>query len=396
MPVPARRDIFADLGLTRIINVSGTETLYGAGPVCDEVLAAVAALAPCSVDMRELQQAASRVIAGAMGSEAGMVAHCTAAGITAAVAACMTGEDLGRIHQLPDTTGMKHDVILQRGHCIDYGAPLRQNIILTGAQLVEIGTPSGCHPDELTAAISAQTAAAVYVVSHHAAQTGMIELAPFCRFCRERGIPVIVDAAAEPDPRLFLAVGADLVISSAHKRFAGLTAAIVAGKSPLVRACLAQEKGLGRPMKAGKEAVIATIAAIERWLRLDHGARQRALDARLARAQAKLSGIPGVAATIVPDVTSAAFARLHVELEPSAAGLNARELAEALQAGSPAIIVRESYPAGPLQLDFRLVTDETADAVVEALATILRKHSPLSARPPQLPSQPQPAARRSP
>ena len=81
----------------------------------------------------------------------------------------------------------------------------------------------------------------------------------------QKGVPVIVDGAAEPDPRIFLKAGADLVITSMQKAFASFTAATVAGRRDLVRACYLQDKGIGRPMKIGKEGVIATIAALERW-----------------------------------------------------------------------------------------------------------------------------------
>lgn len=368
---PTRRDLFAELGLKPLINVSGTETAYGAAPVCAEVLDAVASLAPHSVDMRELQAAASRAIAATFGCEAGLVAHCTAAGISQAVAACMTGESLDRIQQLPDTTGLRNEVVLQRGHSIDYGAPLRQNILLTGARIVEAGTDARCTEQELDAALGGRTAAAVFVVSHHAATEGMVGLARFVERCRARGVPVLVDAAAEPEPQRLLAAGADLVLSSGHKRFAALTSAIVAGDAALVRACLAQEKGIGRPMKAGKEAVIGVIAALARWQRQDRTRDAAGLAARLDRALARLNTVPGIVATVVPDATSGLFARVHLELRPEA-GLEPRDLAARLRASTPSILVREGAD-DRLQLDLRLVDEETADHVVEAIASELHR-----------------------
>ena len=359
--------MLAELGLTPVINVSGAETGYGASPVCAEVLTAVSALGPAWVDMRELRQAASKAIASAFECEAGAVTHCSAAGIAMALAGCMTGEDQALIHQLPDTTGLKNTVVLQRGHRIDYGAPIRQNITLTGARVAEIGTDTRCVPDDLIAALTPQTAAALYVVSHHTASSGMIDVATFCQLCRARAVPAIVDAAAEPDIRPFLAAGADLVITSVHKRFAGLTSAIVAGKASLVRACVAQESGIGRPMKAGKEAVISVIAALERWRQTDPAVIRAGLDARLARGQVGLAEVPGLAATIVPDAVSGRFSRLHVAVQPEIASLPAAALAARLRAGSPAIIVREAPEPDLLHLDFRHVSDEMVDTVVVAI-----------------------------
>jgi L-seryl-tRNA(Ser) seleniumtransferase len=360
--------VLAELGLTRVINVSGAETGYGASPVCAEVLAAVTALGPHWADMRELRRAASAAIASAFECEAGAVTHCSAAGIAMAIAGCMTGEDQALIHQLPDTTGLKNAVVLQCGHRIDYGAPIRQNITLTGARVVEIGTDTRCVPADLIAALTPQTAAALFVVSHHTAPSGMIDVATFCRLCHDAGVPAIVDAAAEPDIRPFLSAGADLVITSVHKRFAGLTSAIVAGKAALVRACLAQESGIGRPMKAGKEAVIGVIAALERWRDTNPDVIRAGLAARLARGQAGLAEIAGLTATIVPDAVSDRFSRLHVTVQPEIAGLTAATLAARLRTGSPAIIVREAPTPELLQLDFRHVSDEMVDAVVAAIA----------------------------
>ncbi|MBL9210285.1 MAG: hypothetical protein JNL92_07435 [Opitutaceae bacterium] len=372
MPTPPPRDVFAELGLNRVINVSGAETGYGASPVCAEVLAAVTALGPHWVDMRELRRAASAAIASAFDCEAGAVTHCSAAGIAMAIAGCMTGEDPALIHQLPDTTGLKHTVVLQRGHNVDYGAPIRQNIAMTGARVVEIGTDTRCVPDDLIAALTPQTAAALFVVSHHTAPSGMIDVTTFCRLCHDAGVPAIVDAAAEPEIRPFLAAGADLVITSVHKRFAGLTSAIVAGKAALVRACLAQESGLGRPMKAGKEAVIGVIAALKRWRHADHAAARAALAARLEHGRAGLANVPGLSATLVPDALSGVFSRLHVTVQPEVAGLTAAALAARLRAGSPAIIVREAPTPELLHLDFRHVSDEMVDTVVRAIVAATR------------------------
>ena len=371
---PSPPDILVRHGLTRVINVSGVETVKGASPVCPEVIAAVSALVPHSVDMLELQSAACGVIAEAFEAEAGLVVNCTAAGIAIGVAACMTGPDLARVERLPETTGLKNEVILQRGHNINYGGPITQNITLPGARVVEIGVATECGAYALAGAITPQTAAALYVVSHHTAQTGMIDFGTFRRICRARGVPVIVDAAAESDPRRFLRAGADLVIVSMHKQFASLTAGVVAGRRDLVRACLFQERGIGRPMKTGKESIIAAMTALERWQTLDRRRLGRALDRRLARAREQLDRVPGVTASIEPDAISGVFSRLHLRIDPTASGLDALALAEALLAGDPSIFVRSLLAhAGLLQFDLRRVSDETADEVVAAVGAIVAR-----------------------
>ncbi|MBV9634215.1 MAG: hypothetical protein JOZ40_06260 [Methylobacteriaceae bacterium] len=365
-------DIFTRYGLRRIINASGTETTKGASPVCPEVIEAAAALVGHSVDMAELQSVACHTIADAFGTQAGCVVHCTAAGIVIAVAACMTGANLARVERLPDTSGMKNEVLLQRGHDVSYGAGVTQNVAVTGAKVVAIGSANECGVYQLAEAITPQTAAALYVVSHHTVGSGLIDLAAFCRTCRAAGVPVIVDAAAEPDPRLFLEAGADLVIVSMHKSFAGLTGGIIAGPLALVRACLYQEKGIGRPMKVGKEGVIGAIAAIERWASLDRASLARALDERLAKARQRLELLDGLTASIEPDATSNAFARLHLHVDPAQAGLTAHQLAQALWSQTPAIAVRAlQADLGILQIDLRRADAETVEHIVKSIEKLV-------------------------
>ena len=367
-------DPFERYGLKRIVGVSGTETVRGAAPVAPEVLEAVSDLVPHLVEMAELQSVASEVIAEAYGTEAGCVTGCSAAGIAVAIAACMTGRDLARVEQLPDTFGMKDEVVLQRGHDVTWGGHVRQTIEITGARAVEVGAATECGVYQLRHALGPETAAALYVVSHHTVQTGLLDLETFCRICHEADVPVIVDGAAEPNFRDFVAAGADLVVTSAHKVFASLTAGVIAGRTDLVQACIWQEKGIGRPMKVGKEGVIGAIAGIERWLALDHDKLARELEARLERARARLEGLDGVTVSLEDDWTSRAFRRVRLDIDLARTGMSAHQLARRLAGGEPAITVRSLYAdQGFLQLDLRRADDASVDRVCERLVEALER-----------------------
>lgn len=368
----SRGDVFERLRLTRIINASGTETTMGASPVCPEVRRAVDTLVPHSVNMLELQSAACRTIARAYGCEAGLVAHCSAAGIVIAVAACMTGKDLALAERLPDAAGLKDEVILQRGHNITYGGYVTQNIAITGAKVVEIGAATECGAYQLRAAITPNTAAILHVVSHHTVQSGMIDLETVSAIAGESGVPVIVDAAAEPDPRRFLKAGADLVITSMHKTFASITGATVAGRLDLVQACLFQEKGIGRPMKAGKEAVIGAMVAVERWEALDFQQTNAALEKRLDRAKATIESIAGLRVETEIDATSRLFSRLLVHVDPETAGISAHQLSAGLAALTPSITVRTLMAdIGLLQIDLRRADEKTTDHIAQAIVSVV-------------------------
>ncbi len=361
-------DVVGELGLTRLINVSGTETVFGASPVSPEVVRAIAGILPHSVDMAELQRAASGVIAEATGAEAGCVTGCTSASIAIAAAACMTGLDLARIERLPDSSGMKNEILIQKGHVVNYGSTITGDLRLSGARVVEIGVAIESGGYQLEAALGDATAAAFYVISHHTAPSGMIPLAQFIKICRARGVPVIVDAAAEYGWGELIAAGADLVLFSVQKALGGPTAGIIAGRRDLVRACYAQQRGIGRPMKAGKEAVVGAIAALRRWMAIDHARMEGEVAARAQTLARRLSGIRGVDAASVPDETGNPFVRVHLTIDPAVAGFSAHGLDAALSRLQPRVIVRSLLgDRGVLQIDVRRLDAAGLDLVGERL-----------------------------
>jgi D-glucosaminate-6-phosphate ammonia-lyase len=335
------KDTRAELGLRPIINVSGTMTSLGASIVVPEAVQAMAGILPQFVEVNDLQRRASRAIAAACGAEAGFVTASAAAGITLAIAGCMTGADLAKIERLPDATGMKDEVAVQLGHMVGYGAPIDQAIRLAGAKAVGVGQATEVQPYQLEGALNARTAAVLFVVSHHTVQTGQLTLEEVVEIAHAGGVPVIVDGASEYDLRGFLARGADVAVYSAHKFLGGPTAGIVAGKLALVRAAFLQNGGIGRGMKVGKEGVAGAIAALEAWGKRNHDAVRAREAGYLHLWQQRLSRWPGIASKIMPDPTKNPLDRLEVHVDPAAARITAWDLADALASGDPPVIVRD-------------------------------------------------------
>jgi L-seryl-tRNA(Ser) seleniumtransferase len=368
------------MGLRPIINVSGTMTALGASIVVPEAIRAAGEIMPCWVEINDLHRKASHAIAAATGAEAGCVTAAASSGITLAIAGAMTGADLARIEQLPDTTGMKDEVVIQMGHMTGYGAPIEQAIRLAGAKVVPVGNVTDARGYQLASRIGERTAAALYVVSHHTVQYGQLPLETFARICHERGVPVIADLASEYDLKGFHAAGADIVIYSAHKFLGSLTAGIVAGRKALVRATFLQNSGIGRGMKVGKESIVATIAALEAWSRRDHDGVRRGERGHLELWMKRFSGLPGVLPTIIPDPTANPLDRLMLTVRPDEARITAWELADALAAGSPPVIVRDhEVEQGFFQLDpCNLHPGEAeivAERVVAELAAARRRNA---------------------
>ena len=334
-------DIRARLGMRPIINVSGTMTALGASMVVPEAVDAIAAVLTEFVEIGDLQRKVSAAVARLCATEAGFVTASASAGITVAIAGAMTGSDLAAIERLPNAAGLKNEVPIQLGHMVGYGAPVEQAIRLTGARAMPFGGATDVRPYQLAGVISDNTAAVLYVVSHHTVQYGQLTLEEVAEVAHTRGVPVIVDAASEYDLRGFLARGADIAVYSAHKFLGGPTAGIVAGRKDLVRAAYLQNSGIGRGMKVGKEGMAGTIAALEAWEKRDHAAvRAREMRA-LTLWQERLSRRAGITIQIVPDPTDNPLDRLKVFVDREQARITAWDLADALAAGNPPVIVRD-------------------------------------------------------
>jgi L-seryl-tRNA(Ser) seleniumtransferase len=365
-------DIRRELGLRPIINASGTMTVFGASIMVPEAIAAMAAIAGEFVEMQHLHQLASEAVSLATGAEAGFITASCASAITLAVAATLTGDRLLAIERLPDTTGLKREVLVQLGHMVGYGASLEQTIAMTGARVVPVGTVSMARDYQLDEAITESTACAVFVVSHMTVQYAMLSLEQVCRICHAKGVPVIVDAASEYDLRAFLASGADLVVYSGHKFLGGPTSGIVAGSRALVRAAALQNRGIGRGMKVGKESIAGVIAALQAWGRRDHQAirarERQALDLWL-QVMAPSADVHG---RLVPDPTGNPLDRLRVTVLPSSLW-TARRLADALAEADPPVMVRDyQTDLGYFDLDPCNLHPGEAEKVAHQLAACLK------------------------
>ncbi|MCB2137289.1 MAG: aminotransferase class V-fold PLP-dependent enzyme [Rhodobacteraceae bacterium] len=332
-------DVMKRWGLTPVINASGTMTTLGASRVSAEVRAAVDDILGRFVRIDELHALANRAIRTATGAEAGYVTSSSSAAITLACAAAMAGDDPAAIEALPTTKGQRR-VAVMMSHMVNYGGPVPQAISASGAEVVPLGTAALCETYHLEAAIAEGLAAAVYVVSHHTVREGELPMDLFVSICRANGVPVIVDMAAEYDLTGPVALGADAVIWSGHKFLGGTTSGIVAGRAAMIRAMILQNRGLGRLMKAGKEAIVGAVAALEAWGRRDHAAEAVREAAIVDRWIADLAGLPGVTARRHGDWTGNPVTRVRLKLSPEA-GLHAWELASRAMAGNPAIALRD-------------------------------------------------------
>jgi D-glucosaminate-6-phosphate ammonia-lyase len=369
-------------GVKALINVSGTMTALGSSLAAPGVATATAKAMDHFVSIHEAQARASEAIVRLTGAEAGFLTASASAGITLAVAGCMTGLDPARVEALPLDPGERHEVVVQAGHLCGYGAPVEQAVTLTGALVRAVGQSTLCMDHQVSGGLNEHTAAAVYVVSHHVVHYGQCPLERFAELCHSVNVPVIVDAASEYDLRGFLEAGADIVIYSGHKFLGGPTSGIVAGRRDLVRAAYLQNMGIGRGMKIGKESIFGTIAALEAWEQRDHAAVRAAETRALGIWMSALEGLPGVTPRVVADPTGNPLDRLQVELDAAELGAGAATVARVLAERDPAIIVRNhEVELGYFQLDPCNLQEGQAEIVAEALRSVLTQRELLRARP---------------
>jgi len=355
--------------LRRIINGTGGWTAFGASRVAEGCMAAATAISTAPVEIDALQDIASDVIAAAFGTEAGFVVNCSAAGLVIASGAVMTGNDPERAKCLPDVSGLRHEIVLQRCHNTDFGAPVGQMVRMTGATLRETGWSNSCAPAAVANAIGPLTAAGLFVVSYETCPGAELTLGTFAKICHDAGVPVIVDAAGEYDLRHYLATGADLVIASAHKQFGSMTSAMIAGRTELVAACRAQMGGVGRPGKAGKEAIAAAIASFEHVDALYPTHREASDRAHRDALLTVLSALPALTATPFSYAVPGERHNIRIELNKPKGGCAMRDFANRLLNGTPAVAVRrEGLDLGYLVINPREIPEAEFQPLCVALA----------------------------
>jgi L-seryl-tRNA(Ser) seleniumtransferase len=340
MATPA---IYQRLGLRRVINGAATLTRLGGSLMPLAVVEAMGEAAGSFIELNELQQAVGRRIAELTGNEAAFVTSGAAGGMVLATAACVAGTDPGRMARLPDTTGMKNEIIIHKSQRNGYDHAIRQ----VGVRLVEIGMGRSTAPWELEAAITERTAAVFVFGGQHFAEA-TIPLAEVVRIAHARDVPVIVDAAAQIPPIANLwhytrELGCDLAIFSGGKGLCGPQASgLIVGRADLIEACRVNSSpnhSIGRPMKVGKEELVGLLTAIEWSLARDEPALLADYERQVAYLIERLQGLPGVTVERSwPSEAGQPMPRARVRLGPEAA-LDRLALVQALRAGDPIIEV---------------------------------------------------------
>lgn len=333
----AATSIYRSLGVRPLINARGTVTIVGATRVLPEVTDAMERASREYVQLDELMDGVSRRLAALTGAEWGIVTSGASAALSVATAACIVGGDPDKLAQLPDLRGLKDEVIMPRDSRTAYDHAAKA----VGVRIVEVDSR-----EELEAAFGPRTAM-VMVLAGRGSQDGPLSLQVIASLATPRGVPILVDAAADelvvPNP--YLTTGADMVAYSGGKCLRGpQCAGLLLGRRDLVQAAWinsAPHHGFGRGFKVGREEIMGMLAAVEAWRNTrKHDEEQRTWTSWLELIAARVTQVRGVSAEILqPQGLSNRTPSLRVQWDPAVIPLTGTDVEKLLWDGEPRIAV---------------------------------------------------------
>jgi len=372
-------DIYDQLGIKKVINGAATLTRLGGSIMPPEVLEAMTEASRHFVDIDELQARVGAQIAEWTHNEAAYVSCGAAAGLVLSAAACIAGTDPEARARLPYTDGMANEVIVHKHNRVGYDFAVRQ----AGATLVEIGAEAGTTADEMERAINDRTVAILYFYNVPRMCGGMAGLVPLeqaIEIARRRGVPLIVDAAAQIPPVenlwRFTHMGADLALFSGGKGLCGpQSSGLILGRADLIEACAfnaCPRAFIGRPMKVGKEELVGLMVAVRRYLDLDHEALLRTYEDQVRYAIDAFAEVPHVSARrTFPSEAGQPMPRAEIALDEGALGLTRDDLLARLSAGSPSIALSPAGASG-VYLNPQTLEPGQERIIVERIMDIVR------------------------
>ena len=331
------RDVIRELGVRPCINAAGTYTALTGSLMPPEVMAGIQVASRQYVRLNELHDAVGKRIAELLKCPAAMVSAGCASALSLATAACVAGADQERIRRIPDTTGMKNEVLVQRTHRVGYDHAIRN----AGVRLIEIETR-----EELESKVHERTAMMFFLNSSD--QQGKIHHEEFVALGKKHNIPTLIDAAADVPPAenlfRFTKLGFDLVAFSGGKGLRGpQSSGLLLGRQDLIAAARLNNNpnsdSLCRTNKVNKEEIVGMLLALELFLNRDHDAVWKEWEARCSRITKALAEFKDVRTEVNVPAIANAVPHLQVSWDYGKRKLNPTQMADKLREGEPSIEV---------------------------------------------------------
>ncbi len=334
-PGSPARDVIKELKVRTFINAAGTFTALTGSLMRPEVVAAMQVASRQFAKLEELRDAVGQRIAELVHSPAAMVTAGCASALSLATAACVAGKDPEKTRRLPDTTGMKDEVIVQKSHRVVYDHAIRN----AGVKMIEVVTRA-----QMEAAIGEKTAMMFFL--NFADPEGKVHHEEFIEIARSRNVPTLIDAAADVPPVenlwRFTKMGFDLVAFSGGKGLRGpQSAGLLLGRKDLIDAAKVNHGPFGdtlcRTNKVNKEELIGMLVAVESYLKEDHAATWKEWEGRCHRIADALKEFADVKTEIVVPKIANAVPHLKVRWDTRARRVTGPEMIKKLREGEPSI-----------------------------------------------------------
>ena len=366
------RDFFRELGVRPFINAAGTYTVLTASLMHPDVVEAINYASKQFVPLNDLHDAVGKRLAELIGCEAAMVTSGAAAALTVGTAACITGKNPDFIKRIPDLTGMKSEVIVQKSHRYGYDHAVRN----CGVKMIEVETAA-----ELERAVSEKTAMMLFF--NDADPKGRIKIDEFVALGKKHGIPTFNDAAADVPPTEHLSkytkMGFDLVTFSGGKGLRGpQSAGLLLGRRDLIEAarlnCSPNSDSIGRGMKVNKEEMVGMMVAVEVYLKRDAAAEWKEWERRAKVITGSIAGLKPVTTEVYVLPIANHVPHIRIRWDKTALSLTADEIRKRLREGRPSIeIVPGSSPAAAATQEISVGVWQMQPGEAEIVARRLRE-----------------------
>ena len=341
--------IYKELGARPVINAIGSVTMLGGSTPIPEVREAMAQADGAWIPLMELEEKAGDVIAQMVNVPAAYITSGAGSALTLATAAAMAGDDDDKIQQLPNTAGMKNEILIQTRQRYWYDRCLE----LAGAKLVQFGSEEETTEQDLEQAIGPNTAAVHYYAVEQEPDPHALSLEKTIEIAHARGVLVMVDAAGQIYPLdnfgKYIRMGADFQCIAAKYTGAPQSVGLALGTKEMIRKIGLHSfasyegrriRGVGRPQKVDRQEMVGAVAAVRRWMTMNHEERLADSEQKCQNVIVALAGIPGVKAELITNVIGHHAYGVNLALDPAIAGMTLVDVVARLKEGEPPIWTR--------------------------------------------------------
>jgi L-seryl-tRNA(Ser) seleniumtransferase len=375
-------NIYLELGAKPVINAIGSVTMLGGSTPAPEVLAAMEQANSAYMPLMELQERAGAAIAQMVDVPAAYVTSGAGSALTLATAALMAGDDADKIEQLPDTTGMKNEILIQTRHRYWYDRCLE----LAGAKLVDFGSAEATTREDLEKAIGPRTAAVHYYAVEQEIDPQALPLADIIEIAHGRNVPVMVDSAGQIYPLenlgKYVRMGADFQCVAAKYMSSPQSTGLALGTEEMIRKLSYQSfisyegrriRGIGRPHKVDRQEIVGAVAAVRRWMTLNHEERLAEAERGTHRILGYLQDIPGLKAELIDNIIGHMPWGLTLKVDPAVCGLTLQDIVDRLKQGEPPVWTRVREGETWISIHMFGLAHGEEEIVGERVATLFNK-----------------------